>query len=215
VLVLLGATLGAALGAAGVSAKNLPGLTYRDAAKGYEITIPAAWKLIPRSKAAVQAQIAVLKKGKSASNHELADIYSSIIASPTGLKGLSIYRFQALAWPPDLATPLLTEVSLAIVKTSSAYTKPADLTALGDEYANALSANAGSKIYDPKTVTLPAGKAELVEGTIPAGGGLATGVELYLIPHAKHVYELSFQIDARGLAQATLFSAIAKDFAFV
>jgi len=208
------ALLAVALGAAGASAKNLPGLTYRDAAKGYEITIPAAWKLVPRSKAAVQAQIALLKKAKGSANLLLAGIYSSIIASPTGLKGLTTYRFQALAWPPDLSTPLLTEVSLGIVGTSTPEGK-ANLTALGDEYANALSANAGSKIDEPKTVALPAGNAELVEGTIPAGTGLATGVELYLIPHGKQIYELSFQIDARGLADATLFTAIAKDFAFI
>ena len=55
-----------------------------------------------------------------------------------------------------------------------------------------------SKITVPKRVTLPAGPAELIAGTIPAGGGLSNGIELYLIPHGRRVYELSFQIDSES-----------------
>jgi hypothetical protein len=61
---------------------------------------------------------------------------------------------------------------------------------------------------------LPAGPAELVVATIPAGEGLTNGVELYLIPHGKHLYELSFQIDARFLRQAAILASIAQHFRF-
>jgi hypothetical protein len=193
---------------------NIPSTTYVDKTDGFAITVPTTWKLVPRSTAALAAAIAALKKTKKPEQLALASTYSSIGATASGRTGLTAYRFQAFAWPPDITTPLLTEVSLGVVKTSRAYGS-ADLTPLGDEYANALAANTGSRILVPKTVRLPAGNAEFVEGTIPAGnGGLATGVELYLIPHGKRVYELSFQIDARGLSQAKLFTSIADHFAF-
>jgi hypothetical protein len=208
------ACLVACSGASAVSAENLPSTTYLDRADGYEITIPTAWKLVPRSKAELTAEIASLRRTKSAANAELASTYASILASPAGVTGLTSYRFQAFAWPVDGSTPLLTEVSVGLVGDSKAYGH-ANLTTVGDQYANALSANAGSKILDPRRVRLPAGNAEFVEGTIPAGSGLATGVELYLIPHGKHVYELAFSVDATFLSQATLFAAIAEHFRFL
>ena len=67
----------------------------------------------------------------------------------------------------------------------------------------------------PKVITLPAGPAELVVATIPAGEGLTNGVGLYLIPHGKHLYELSFQIDARFLRQAAILTSIAEHFRFL
>jgi hypothetical protein len=208
------ACVAAFAGAAGAGARNLPSTTYVDRADGYEITIPAAWKLVPRSKEEVAAEIARLKKTRSAANAELASTYASILASPAGVTGLTSYRFQAFAWPVDASTPLLTEVSVGLVGNSKAFGH-ANLTTVGDQYANALSANTGSKILDPRRVRLPAGNAEFVEGTIPAGSGLATGVELYLIPHGTHVYELAFSVDATFLSQATLFTAIADHFRFV
>ncbi len=200
----------AAAAAAGAGAKNVPGTTYVDNANGYSVTIPTAWKLVPRSKPALTALVAQLKKKKKKQT-TLASTYSSILSSQGGLNGLKAYVFQAFAWPAELGTPLLTEVSVGIVKTSKAYTTK-DLPAIGAEFANALSSTKGSKIIVPKQVKLPAGAAEFIEGTIPAGTGLSTGVELYLIPHGKRLYELSFQIDARGLSQATLFTSIAQHF---
>jgi hypothetical protein len=204
----------ACAGAACAGAENLPSTTYVDRADGYAITIPAAWRLVPRSKEEVTAEIARLRKKRSAANTELASTYASILASPGGVTGLTSYRFQAFAWPVDPSTPLLTEVSVGLVGDSKAFGH-ANLTTIGDQYANALSATTGSKIVDPKRVRLPAGNAEFVEGTIPAGSGLATGVELYLIPHGTHVYELAFSVDATFLSQATLFTAIADHFRFV
>jgi hypothetical protein len=199
--------------ATAAGAANLPSTTYVDKADGFAITIPRAWELVPRSTASLKAAIAALKQTKKSEQIALASTFSSILASAGGRSGLTAYRFQAFAWPVDPTTPLLTEVSVGVVATSKAYGS-AQLGTLGAEYANALSANSGSKILVPKTVTLPAGKAEFIEGTIPAGPGLATGIELYLIPHGKRVYELSFSIDSRGLSEATLFTSIAEHFAF-
>jgi hypothetical protein len=195
--------------AGGAAAKNYKGTTYVDKSGGYRITVPTAWKLVPRTKAGIKATIADLKKKKQTA---LADTYSTILAD-TSAAELSAYEFQAFAWPVDSATPILTQVSVGIVTTSHTFTAK-DMTAIGDTYANQLAANKGSKITVPKEVKLPAGEAEYIIGTIPAGTGLANGVELYLIPHGKKLYELSFQIDASLLSQATLFTSIAQHFAF-
>jgi hypothetical protein len=203
----------AALAARGAGAATVPGTTILDKAYGYAITLPKTWQLIPRTPAEVRSLIAALDRQKSAEYHALASTYKAILGSATGMRGLSAYRLQAFAWPPDTATPLLTEVSLGIVTTSKVYGR-ADLATAGTEYASALAANAGTKILKTKTLALPAGQAELIEAKVPAGGGLATGVELYLIPHGKRLYELFMQIDSRLLPQATLFTSIAEHFRF-
>jgi hypothetical protein len=208
----LGLGLAAAL-AGGAAAKTQPATTYVDQAKGYSITIPRTWELVPRSEVQVKAEIATLKK--KASTVPLADTYESILSSAAGRSGLSTYRFQAFLWPMDGSTPLLTEVSLGIVSPNGKVDPKRDLPTIGATYADALASNPGAKVTVPKLVTLPAGPAELVEATIPAGEGLTNGVELYLIPHGKRLYELSFQIDARFLRQATILASIAQDFRFL
>ena len=80
--------------------------------------------MLPRSKAAIETVIASLKHAKKGSaNAELAAVLSSIVASPTGVKGLTSYRFQAIALAPTRPRPCPAEVSLAIVNTSIAYGK--------------------------------------------------------------------------------------------
>jgi hypothetical protein len=208
----LAAVVLAAASIAGAAAgANQPGVTIVDKSKGYAITIPSTWKLVPRSKAQLTSLIAQLKKKKQT---KLAAMYSSILSSPSGVSGLTAYRLQAFAYPQDPATPILLEVSLGIVPTPKAYGVK-DLPAVGATYANELASNKGSKILMPKQITLPAGPAELIEGSIPVGSGFSNGVELYLIPHGKQLYELAFQVDARLLSQATLFTSMAQKFKFV
>jgi hypothetical protein len=189
-----------------------PVTTYVDRAKGYSITIPRTWQLIPRTETQVKSLIATLKRNKS--TVPLAETYESILSSSGGRSGLGAYRFQAFQWPLDGSTPLLTEVSLGIVPTPTAYGRGA-LSAIGATFANALAQSAGSRVEVPTAVTLPAGPAEVVFATIPAGEGLTNGIELYLIPHGKHLYELSFQIDARFLRQAAILPSIAEHFRFL
>jgi hypothetical protein len=206
------AVLVAATLAGGASAKNVKGTTYVDSQYGYAITIPAAWKLVPRTVAEVKQYVAKYKKAKS--TLDLADAYASIVASAAGRSQIAAYKFQAFDWPGDFGeTPILTQVYVGVVKVKTALTKK-DLPAIGAQYANALSATPSSKIVVPKEVNLPAGPSEYIVGTIPAGSGVSTGFELYLIPHGKTIYELGFQIDSTLLSQATLFTSIAKNFRF-
>jgi hypothetical protein len=205
-LLCAGALSGAAAGA------NVPGTVYVDKPAGFRITIPKTWQLVPRSVPQVKQLVATLQK-KSATA-ALAAAYASIIATAAGRTQVDSYTFQAFDWPFLLGgTPILTEAYVFIVKTPRAYGKK-DLTAIGDEFANALSATKGSKIVVPREVDLPAGPAEYIIGTIPAGV-VSTGIEWYLIPHGKAVYELGFQIDSSGLATAKLFTSIAQNFRFV
>jgi len=197
---------------AGGAAKNQPSVTYVDKAGGYAIAIPKTWQLIPRTQAGVKALIAQLRKKKS--NAALADFYATILASQPGKSGIAAYRFQAFDWPGSLSSPVPIQVSVGITNGKRAYTAK-DLPSIGAVFANALAANKGARVTVPKTVTLPSGKAELVEAAIPVGGGVTNGAMLYLIPHGKKLYELSFQIEAAQLANATLFASIAHNFKFV
>jgi hypothetical protein len=189
-------------------AANVKGTTYVDKADGYAITIPSTWQLIPRTKAQVTALIAALKKKKQT---VLANFYAGILASKAGLSGINSYRFQAFDWPGSETQPVPVEVSLGVIKGKKAYTAR-DLPSIGAVFANAFAANKGAKVTVPKTVTLPFGKAEFIEASIPIGSGVQNGAELYLIPHGKTLYELSFQIEASQLKGATLFTSIAQNF---
>jgi hypothetical protein len=82
----------------------------------------------------------------------------------------------------------------------------------GQQYAAALRDNAGAKIDSPREVKLPAGNAGFVERSVPVGGGLSNGVELYLRPHRSH-HASSFAIGARLMAKTTIFARIAEYFA--
>src|SRR5262249_51150687 len=117
-------------------------------------------------------------------------------------------------WPGSLNSPVPVQVSLGVSTAKRAYTAR-DLPSIGAVFANAFASNKGAKVTVPKTVTLPAGKAELVKASIPIGGGVMNGAMLYLIPHGKTLYELSFQIEASQLASATLFTSIAQHFRFL
>jgi hypothetical protein len=198
----------AALALGSASAANQPSTTYVDRQGGYRITIPTKWATIPRRSAEIKQLIATLRKKKT--TIDLADAYASILASPAGRAGLTGYVFQAFDWPQSPDTPIFTEVSVAVTKTTKALTDK-DLPSIGATYANALAGNKGSKIRVPKIVKLPSGKAEYIIGTIPAGS-YTNGVELYLIPHGKKLYTLAFQIDAQALDSAKLFTSIAQLF---
>ncbi len=193
------------------SAANVKGTKWVDKAGGYTITVPKTWELIPRTTAQVNTSIATLDKKKQTA---LARFYKALIATSAGKDGLKAYRFQAFAWPDSETQPVPVQVSLGLARTKTPVTTKA-LPSVAAVFANQLASNKGAKITVPKIVTLPAGKAEFIEGTLPIGGGIENGLELYLIPRGKTVYELAFQIEASQLKTATLFTSIARQFSFL
>jgi hypothetical protein len=208
---LAGAIAFALLAVSGSSAADVKGTRWIDKPGGYSITIPKTWQLIPRTTAQINTLIATLDKKKQTA---LAAFYKTILATTAGKSGLTAYRFQAFAWPDSESQPVPIQVSLGLVKTKTPVTTKG-LPGVAAIFANQLASNKGSKVTVPKLVTLPAGKAEFIEGTIPIGGGVQNGLELYLIPHGKTVYELAFQIEASQLKTATLFNSIAQQFRFL
>lgn len=187
---------------------NQPSTTYLDKPAGFSITIPKTWELIPRSVASVESLIKQLDAKKQT---ELAKVYTAIIDSTAGRAELQTFVFQAFLYPP--ISPIQTQVNLGIVRTTTVYSSR-DLMSVGETFAKEFSSTKGAKISKPKVVKLPAGPAAFIEGTEPAGGGLRSGIELYIIPHGKLLYELAFQTDARALSSATVFTAVADLFRF-
>jgi hypothetical protein len=190
------------LGVDRASALTKPGLTrWIDTAEGYSIVLPNDWYVIPRNQGAIRQEVASLRAAK---NTSLAAAFSSILASPASVAELSKYRFQAFLWPP-LASVVPTEVSLQIVA-NIAYRR-AELSAIAETYARSL-AGPGASIEGPSMLRLPAGTCEFIRGSVSNGGGVHTGVELYIFVHDERVYTLSFGIDARFLRTGSVASAL-------
>ena len=180
-----------------------------DRRDGFSIILPAKWFAVPRTVKAVDATIAALKKQKQP---DLAKAYSFFLTA-NGKAELKAYAFQAFYFNGPTSDPVPIEVSIQIVRAKKPYTS-ANLAAAGKAYANALASTSGAKIAVPSALKLPAGPAELIKGSVPNGGGVRTGVELYLLVHGARLYALSFKIDAAVLSQATVFRSIAEHFAW-
>ena len=180
-----------------------------DKKDGFSITLPARWYPVPRTTTAVKQTIALLKKQKKAA---LANEYSFYLTA-FGKTQLKDYVFQAFLDIAPSNDPIYPQVAVQTDKTR-AY-KVTDLPAAGRAYASALAQHKGAKITIPKQIKLPAGPAQFITGTVPAGTGLADGFELYLLIHSGKLYALKFDIDAVALSQAKVFRSIAEHFRFV
>jgi hypothetical protein len=181
-----------------------------DKPDGFSVILPAKWYPVPRTVAAVNQTIAALKKQKKTA---LATAYHFFLTT-NGKAELKAYAFQAFYFNGPTVSPVPIELSIQVLPGKKPYTR-ADLVTAGKTYANALASNKGSKITVPSLIKLPAGQAEFITGSVPNGGGVSTGVELYLLVHGKRLYALSFKIDAAVLSQAHVFRSIAQHFAWV
>ena len=183
---------------------------WNDKADGFSVILPAKWYPVPRTVAAVNQTIAALKKQKQT---DLATAYDFFLTAD-GKQELKAYVFQAFLFDGPTTDPVPIEISIQVVPGKRAYT-PADLTAAGKAYANELASNKGSKITVPAQLKLPEGQAQFITGTVPNGGGISTGLELYILGHGKRLYVLSFKINAVALSQAKVFHSIAENFRFL
>jgi hypothetical protein len=205
--VLLGAWL---LLAGAVSAATTPAATkWIDKADGFSVILPAKWYPVPRTVTAVNNTIAALKKQKQTS---LATAYGFYLTA-NGKTELKAYKFQAFYFNGPTMDPVPLSVSVQIDK-RIAYTAK-DLPAAVRAYGTSFASIKGAKIAAPKLIKLPAGQAEYLTGTVPSGAGVSTGLELYILIHAKKLYVLSFKINADLLSQAKIFRSIAENFRFV
>lgn len=206
----LAACVGGLVLAAAASAATTPTETkWIDKKDGFSIILPPKWYPVPRTTTAVQQTIAQLKKQKKTA---LANEYSFYL-SAFGKTQLRDYVFQAFLDIAPSTDPIYPQV--AVQKDTRRIYKPADLSTAGRAYASALAQHKGAKITVPKKIALPAGPAEFITGTVPAGPGLADGFELYLLVHGGKLYALKFDIDAVALKQAKVFRSIATHFRFL
>jgi hypothetical protein len=180
-----------------------------DRRDGFSVILPNKWHAVPRTVAAVQRTVADLKRQKRTA---LANEYSFYLTA-AGKAQLKAFAFQAFLDIAPSRDPIAPQFAVQITKGSRPYTT-ADLARAGQAYASSLGQHKGAKISVPKRISLPAGPAQFVTGTVPAAPGLADGFELYLLVHKGKLYALKFDIDARVLAQAKVFRSIATHFAW-
>ncbi len=172
---------------------------------GFSIILPAKWYAVPRTTAAVQKMIALLKKQKKTA---LANEFSFYVTA-AGKSQLKSFVFQAFYDISPSTDPISPQVAVDVV--NGKYTT-ADLTLAGNTFAKQLaSEHKDAKISVPKRIKLPEGPAQFITGTIPVGSGLSDGFELYLLAHKGKLYVLKFDIDATVLSQATVLRSIAEN----
>jgi hypothetical protein len=181
-----------------------------DRRDGFSVILPAKWYAVPRTVTAVEQTIASLKRQKKTA---LANEYSFYLTA-AGKAQLKAFVFQAFLDIAPSKDPIAPQLAVQVAKGSKPYTT-ADLAGAGRAYASSLAQHKGAKISAPKRISLPAGPAQFVTGTVPAAPGLAEGFELYLLIHKGKLYALKFDIDARVLSQAKVFRSIAEHLAWV
>jgi hypothetical protein len=208
----LASALAAAVAAGATAAKPAPSNIWIVKSQGFAITLPKTWQAIPPTVADVKTLIARYKKSKSTA--DLATYYGKIIGTKAGLTDMKAYKFQAFDWPISEESPVPVDVRVGVVKVS----KPVTAAALPDAAAvfeRSFMSNKGARGTKPKVVTLPSGKAATFEVMFPIGGGFSQGIQMYLIPHGKRVYELLFGVEGQSLAGAKVFTQIAQLFRFI
>ena len=176
---------------------------------GFSIILPPKWYAVPRTVEAVQQTIALAKKQKLTA---LATEYGFYLTA-AGKSQLKTFQFQAFLDVGPTSDPITPQLSVQVTPLGKKRPyKTSDLSAAGNTYARAIATgNKGSKVTVPKRISLPEGPAELIEGTIPEGGGLSDGFQFYLLIHKGKLYVFKFDIDATMLAQATVFRSIAEN----
>jgi hypothetical protein len=208
---MLASVFGALLLAGSASAANKPeAVRWIDKVDGFSIVLPPKWYAVPRSTAQIQQLIAQLEKQKKT---DLATAYGFYLTD-NGRSELKAYRFEAFYFDGPTSDPVPLSVSVQVVPGKRAYTV-ADLVAAAKAYGGSLATTPGAKIAAPQEIKLPTGPAMLIRGTVPNGGGVSTGAELYLLEHGKRFYALSFKVNAQLLNQAKVFRSIAENFRFV
>jgi hypothetical protein len=180
-----------------------------DRRDGFSVILPPKWYAVPRTVAAVQRTIADLKRQKKTA---VATEYSFYLTA-AGKAQLKAFVFQAFLDIAPSQDPIAPQFAIQVTKGAKPYTT-ADLARAGRAYASSLSQHKGAKVSVPKRISLPAGPAQFVTGSVPVAQGLADGFELYLLVHKGKLYALKFDIDARALSQARAFRSIATHFAW-
>lgn len=186
----------------------VPWRTYRDAAGGYSIAVPARWQVVPRSDAALRQLVARLRK-----THERALADQLAAAGAARAKARAAFRFQAFEWPPPPG-PVVPDVTVKTDRLAPG-SKPDVLAKIAAEYVRSLGAGKGTRVAPALRVALAAGPAYRVSGTAQVAKSLRSGFVVYLLVHADRLWSLSFRASAaRAAADGALYRRIAGGFRF-
>jgi hypothetical protein len=169
-----------------------PWRTFSDLTGGFSIAVPAAWQIVPRSTAELNALVARLTKTKQTA---LANQFREIAAVRRATH--TVYRLQAFAWPP----PKGAVVPDVTVKTDplTAGTTRAALPRIAREIAKAISRSPTATASAPVRRTLPAGQAFEVTGTTRLSKTVRSRYAIYLLIHRGKLYSISFRGPATAL----------------
>lgn len=207
-LVLLGLCLALAVCTSAGAASGWK--THADRKTGFSIDVPSRWQVVPRTPKAVKALAARLRKqGKG----KLADQLAVLAAGKGAAKSLASFRFQAFRWPAPKG-PITTDVTVKVDAVPPGY-RATDLKRVAAGVAKSLRAVHGSTAAAPVKLTVPAGPAWEIRGTLPLGTKtkLRSAYTLVLILGRDRMYELAFRSGvARAKKEAKLYRAIERRF---
>jgi hypothetical protein len=170
------------------------------------VSIPTSWRTVPPTVAGVQALITQLRAQHQAG---LAAFYAGLIATPSARKQLLEYHFQAFEYVPSATQQ--PDFALAFARTSKALA--ADTAALGASWAARYDQQPGTTITRTTVVSLPAGRAALVEGVQTTPGLPKQQFEVYVLGRGSLLYTLTFRADAGTPGVVAAFAGIARRFA--
>src|SRR4051794_29582626 len=191
------------LALASAPATSAGGTTWRkygDTRYHISVSIPSNWRLIPHTVAGVEALAA---KSRKAGQQGLADQYEAYIRTSDDRSALANYYFLALL--PSRA-PVPTDFAMSVAQTSREATAK-DLRTILRTIEGSLRRE-GMTPLSGSLVTLPSGEAVRLEAQF---GGTARDV-IYVIPHANHLFKLTFRAPLGNTAAAPLFDSIVRHF---
>jgi hypothetical protein len=181
--------------------------TFNDSRYGIRVSIPSTWQTVPPSVAGIKAEIAKLEKRNEAGP---ATLFATLIGSAKARKQTLSYYFQALHY--ESSSPVQPDFALSVARTTARIA--VDKNALASSFAHSYAAKySGTNIAKQAVVTVPAGRAALVEGTQTVNG-TSTQFRVYVLSRGTTIFVLSFRAAPADAAADTAFAGIIKRFAF-
>jgi hypothetical protein len=180
--------------------------TVADRAGAFTIAVPKSWQIVPVSDAALENRVVRLQRQKRLA---LAAQYASVAASR---RGAGTFRFEAFAWPAP-AGPIVPDVAVRVDRVAATAT----LGGIASGYVRSLSAPRGAVVLQRHALSVPAGSAYEVRGTVPVGGTKHTrsAYDVYLLLRRARLYSISLRdSESRLAADAPLMRRVVWSFRF-
>ncbi len=189
---LLAVLIAVACGMAAAADTTTPWKKHRDPVRGFTISTPSRWQVIPESTKQRHALVAKLRKeGRQA----LANQIAAFDQWPR-------FRvFDAVEWPPS-ATPIATDVIVVRRPLSPSDDRSAaGLRSVANVVYDSLKQEKAVRLGSKRATRVPleGGLSYLIYGSSPAEGflGRRTGFALYLLMGHRALWQIEFRTDER------------------